>query len=92
MVRQWKKTSAALTDREIEVLLLAASGRSNRSIARILCISIRTVDQHIQSMLRRTEAEDRAELVARCYAGGILRSGVWPPAWSGHYCMDLTGR
>jgi|CZKT01.1.fsa_nt_gi DNA-binding CsgD family transcriptional regulator len=76
-----------LTDREIEVLVLVAAGRHNKQIAQELGISTRTVDHHLRTMLRRARAETRSELVARCYAAGILMAGTWPPGWSGGRCL-----
>lgn len=76
-----------LTVRECQVLPLIAAGMNNGRIGRRLGISTRTVDQHLVTMLRRAGAENRTELVARCYAAGILRSGTWPAAWSGLRCL-----
>lgn len=80
-----------LTAREAQVLPLVAAGMSNEQIARTLSISIRTVDQHVTTMLRRADAANRAELVARCYAAGIMREGTWPPALSDQRCLTVAG-
>jgi DNA-binding CsgD family transcriptional regulator len=79
-----------LTGREMEVLLLAAEGLSSKQIARTLAISVRTVDEHIDSMRQRSGSRNRTELVARCYAAGILITGVWPPSWSGVLCIHIA--
>lgn len=76
-----------LTFREVEVLLLAASGHSNGEIATRLSISVRTVDRHMAAMLRRSMMKTRAGLVARAYAAGVLLAKVWPPQWSGRRCL-----
>jgi DNA-binding NarL/FixJ family response regulator len=78
-----------LTRREIEVLVLAAAGMTSKRIARTLGISVRTVNLHIESMLRRAGAACRAELIARCYAAGVLVTMAWPPAWSGICCLSV---
>ena len=39
-------------------------------------------------MLRRTQARNRAELVARAYAAGILTPRAWPPRQSGRRCLQ----
>ncbi|MGH3158135.1 MAG: response regulator transcription factor [Streptosporangiaceae bacterium] len=80
---------AHLTHREIEVLVLAAAGMTNRHIGHVLGISARTVDLHVETMRRRTGATCRGELIARCYAAGVLAIMVWPPAWSGSRCVTL---
>jgi DNA-binding CsgD family transcriptional regulator len=81
---------AHLTGREIEVLVLAAAGMTNRHIGRVLGISVRTVDLHIETMRRRIGATCRGELIARCYAAGVLATMVWPPAWSGSRCLAVA--
>lgn len=83
MFRRRDSRDQDLTDREVEVLLLLASGQRNSGIAARLRISTRTVEQHMINMQEKLGAATRTELVALAYAMGILRSGVWPPAWSG---------
>lgn len=78
-----------LTCREIEVLLLLAADMRTAEIARRLGVSTRTVDHHVATMLRRSGAESRGGLIARCYASGILRSKTWPPEWSGYRCLRV---
>jgi DNA-binding CsgD family transcriptional regulator len=85
-----RSSSDHLTDREIEVLLLVAAGMRNGLIAEQLGISVRTVDQHITVMRHRASAGNRGELIARCYAAGILRPGVWPPTWTGSRCLGIA--
>lgn len=68
-----------LTDRELTVAELVASGTTNNIIARKLSISPHTVGQHIRSVLRKTGARTRAELIARLYVSGLLDSTTWPP-------------
>jgi DNA-binding CsgD family transcriptional regulator len=82
-----RSAAGHLTEREVEVLLLVASGRHNKQIAQVLGISTRTVDHHLRAMLLRAGADTRAELIARCYVAGILDHGSWPPAWSGSSCL-----
>jgi DNA-binding NarL/FixJ family response regulator len=85
--RQCRCGNGHLTGREIQVLLLAAAGLRNSQIAGELMVSIRTIEQHFITMTRRASARNRVELVARCYASGILRQDAWPPAWSGSHCL-----
>ncbi len=52
-----------LTTREMEVLACILNGCSNSTIARQLSLSVRTVEHHITSMLQKTGAQSRSELV-----------------------------
>jgi DNA-binding CsgD family transcriptional regulator len=60
-------------------LCLVAGGHTNSQAAKALHISHHTVAQHIADMLRRAEARNRGELIARAYSAGILVTGAWPP-------------
>ena len=51
-----------VTSREMDVLVLVAKGLSNRDIAEQLVLSPRTVENHVATLLRRTNAETRADL------------------------------
>jgi len=55
--------SVALSDRELEVLLLICKGFSNQEIADKLFISKRTVDHHRASLLTKTNTRNTASLV-----------------------------
>ncbi len=54
----------ALTEREREVLRLVADGLSNKQVARRLGISERTVKYHINSVMTKLGADNRAQAVA----------------------------
>ena len=53
-----------ITDRQADVLRLVAEGNSNKEIAARLHLSPRTVEKHIESLLRKTAARSRTQLVA----------------------------
>jgi NarL family two-component system response regulator LiaR len=61
-----------LSDRELEVLRLAAKGLNNQDIADRLCISIRTVQGHINSMFRKLNVGSRTEAVFNGVKRGLL--------------------
>jgi DNA-binding CsgD family transcriptional regulator len=61
-------TSLGVTPRETEVLGLVAAGLSNKDIAARLYLSHRTVEKHIESLLRKTGARSRTQL-ATAHAG-----------------------
>jgi DNA-binding NarL/FixJ family response regulator len=59
-----------LTSREADVLDLVASGARDRDIAERLVVSESTVKKHLQNILRKFHARNRAEAVARWRSRG----------------------
>ena len=64
-----------LTEREREVLLLVARGRSNQEIADDLFISPHTAKTHVNRIMTKLYAHDRAQLVILAYESGLLAPG-----------------
>jgi DNA-binding NarL/FixJ family response regulator len=62
-----------LSDREREVLALLARGMTNKDVAAALFISRATVKSHIENILRKLGASDRAGAVAEGFRRGLLR-------------------
>jgi len=60
---QPETTANGLTPREREVLQLIAEGYTNKQIADILCISIKTVQAHRTNMMQKLDLHDRGELI-----------------------------
>ena len=61
-----------LSGREIEILDLVARGNSNKLIARQLGISDQTVKNHITTILRKLEVNDRTEAVVFALRNGWI--------------------
>ncbi|GAB3144243.1 ATP-binding protein [Microbispora hainanensis] len=58
-------TGVEISPREAEVLELVGAHLSNAEIAARLCISVRTVESHVSSLLRKLEVQDRRALARR---------------------------
>lgn len=69
------RTLEHLTEREREVLLLVARGRSNSEIAEELFISPHTAKTHVNRIMAKVHAHDRAQLVILAYESGLLAPG-----------------
>jgi DNA-binding NarL/FixJ family response regulator len=57
------KEPTSLSERELQILELVATGLTNHDVAEKLGISKRTVDNHISNILTKTGTENRVELV-----------------------------
>lgn len=64
-----------LTDREREVVTLAACGLSNDDIADQLYVSPLTAKTHVNRAMMKLGARDRAQLVVIAYQAGLVRAG-----------------
>ncbi|QDT03770.1 Response regulator protein VraR [Rubripirellula lacrimiformis] len=60
-----------LTGREGQVLRHVAFGLSNKEIAKSLVISVETVKEHVQNILRKTKATDRTDAAVRAVRLGL---------------------
>lgn len=63
-----------LTDRQIEVLRLAAKGFTSQDIGSILAISPNSVKDHLKLIYQRLEVSSRAEAIASAMHSGILNA------------------
>ncbi len=61
-----------LTEREEEVLVTVARGRTNAEIADDLCISLSTVKSHLASLMSKLGARNRVELAMWAYETGRM--------------------
>ena len=61
-----------LTERELEVLRLVATGANNAEVAESLYLSERTVKGHISAIFAKLGVRDRAAAIIRAYDAGIV--------------------
>jgi DNA-binding CsgD family transcriptional regulator/tetratricopeptide (TPR) repeat protein len=66
------KGAHGLSARELEVLLLVASGKTNKLIARELFLSEKTVDRHVSNIFVKLEVPTRAAATAWAYQHDLL--------------------
>jgi len=71
--RTGSRTAEALSERELEVLLHAARGASNKEIALALSVSWRTVQTHLRSIFTKLGVASRTEAVVKGLQEGWLR-------------------
>ena len=76
--KQENKVVEPLTDRELDVLRLAAKGFTNKAIAVQLNISDRTVQGHLAHIFGKLQATSRTEAVMRAVSLGWISQGTDP--------------
>lgn len=73
-------TARDLTEREVEVLKLIAEGLSNREIAQVLDISIKTVEKHRQGTMNKLDIHEVAGLTRYALSKGMVQAKAPVPA------------
>ena len=63
----------ALTDREKQVLKLVAEGRSNKEVAELLDISVKTAMSHREHIMQKLDLHSRTELIKFALQKGVIR-------------------
>jgi DNA-binding NarL/FixJ family response regulator len=82
LLQRWKnrelpsnaRATPALTDRQRDVVQLIAEGYSNKQMATLLCISIKTVDKHRQSLMDKLNIHEVATLTRYAVSHGVVEA------------------
>jgi DNA-binding CsgD family transcriptional regulator len=61
-----------LTARELQVLRMIATGKTNKAIAAGLCLSEKTVDRHVSNILTKLDVPSRAAATAHAYERKLI--------------------
>ena len=67
-----RKIKDILSDREMEMLKLLATGMSNKEIADRLCLSLRTVKAHMSNIFTKMNVASRSEALVEALRRGLL--------------------
>jgi DNA-binding CsgD family transcriptional regulator len=70
--RRKAAASHGLTERELQVLRLVASGKTNKVIARELSLSEKTVDRHVSNIFTKVDVSSRAAATAFAYEHDLV--------------------
>jgi DNA-binding NarL/FixJ family response regulator len=69
-----------LSKLDAQIIESIAAGERTTHIANKVYLSRQGVEYHVSKLLRYLRVPNRAALVAKAYAMGILAVGTWPPA------------
>ncbi len=69
---QADEPAAVLTDRELEILQYIAAGHSNREIAELLKLSVKTVETHRMHLMEKLDIHDVASLTRYALRKGLI--------------------
>lgn len=57
-----------LTEREVEIMRLIVAGMTSKQIARALHISLHTVKNHVDTVLKKTNSHNRVQAIGKLWA------------------------
>jgi DNA-binding CsgD family transcriptional regulator len=64
--------SHGLTPRELQVLRLVATGKTNKAIAATLCLSEKTIDRHVSNIFTKLDVSSRTAATAFAYRQKLI--------------------
>ena len=67
-------TSEALTERELEILMMVSTGATNKSIGKEIFLSMRTVETHIHNIFQKLGVTSRTEAVTQAIRDGLIKT------------------
>ena len=76
-MRQHPVNDTYLTAREMELLRLVTAGYQNKEIARLMCISIKTVEKHRQMVLRKLRVDCAIAMLRVALRAGLISYCEW---------------
>lgn len=68
-----RKLHNDLTERELEILLHLAQGKTNQDIAEELFIAVKTVKTHVSNLLSKLEVHDRTQAVIYAFKHELVK-------------------
>lgn len=72
-LREEREKDGLLTSRERQILQLVAEGNASKEIARLLNLTIKTVESHRNRLMRKLDATNIAGLVRHAVRQGVIR-------------------
>ena len=78
-----------VTDRQLEILVNVARGKTNRQIGETLGISERTVRNHMRSILQRLSSSDRTHAVVLAIGNGWIAIPIEPEGDSDGFSIPV---
>lgn len=67
-----KENVRPLTGRELQVLELMITGKSNTKIAKELMVSVHTIKNHVCSILNKMSVNDRVQAAVKAIRDGLV--------------------
>ena len=64
--------STQLTERELEIAKLVATGATNREVGNDLSLSSRTIEAHLRRIFQKTGVTSRTGLAAHMFRSGLV--------------------